>query len=134
MRTVRARCGRLRATAFDNRIEDIKAGRGDIDGDSAFLGVSTSDIDEQPADVLAQANVLVDEGAFVVGVQPGTAAETAGLADGDVIVAIDGQSVAGKCAFSHFWEIAFSSPDFLALSMISLTLAINLASFLFIPI
>jgi S1-C subfamily serine protease len=77
-------------------VEEIKAGNGDIDGDSAFLGVSTSDINEQPADVLSRARVTVDSGAFIVGVTPGTAADDAGLAEGDVIIAINGEAVAGK--------------------------------------
>ena len=77
-------------------VDEIKAGRGDVDGDSAFLGVSSTDIDEQPADVLTQAQVDVTEGAFVVSVQPGTAAADAGLEEGDVIVAIDGTAVASK--------------------------------------
>jgi S1-C subfamily serine protease len=37
-----------------------------------------------------------DEGAFVLEVRPGTPAEEAGLEAGDLIVAIDGEAVAGS--------------------------------------
>ena len=77
-------------------IEDIKAGKGTIDGNSAFLGVSTTDIGEQPPDVLDQAKVDTERGAFVAGIQPGTAAEKAGLREGDVITAIDGTPIDTK--------------------------------------
>jgi len=81
-------------------IEDIKAGRGATSSAPAaprpFLGVRTTDISEQPADVLAQFGVTRTDGAFVVAVEAGSGADDAGLAPGDVIVEIDGQNVTGK--------------------------------------
>jgi len=77
-------------------IEDLKAGRGAVDGNTAFLGVSTTNLDEQPADVLRTAGVEVDSGAFVVDVQIGSAADIAGLREGDVITRIDSIDVTTK--------------------------------------
>jgi putative serine protease PepD len=77
-------------------IEDLKAGKGEINRDTPFLGVSTTNVDEQRPDVLEQFGVTVSSGAFVAFVQPGSAAERAGLQPGDVIVAIDGEEVGSK--------------------------------------
>ncbi len=81
-------------------IEDIKAGRGATNSAPAaprpFLGVRTTDISEQPADVLAQFGITRTDGAFVVAVEAGSAADDAGLKPGDVIVEMDGAEVTGK--------------------------------------
>ena len=77
-------------------IDELKSGKGTVNGDTPFLGVVTTDIADQPADVLQTWNVAVDQGAFVSGIQPDSAAEVAGLEEGDVITAIDGKTVANK--------------------------------------
>ena len=74
-------------------IEEILAGRGDVDGDSPFLGVTTLDVQSQQPDVLARYGVVTDHGAFVTSVTAGTAAANAGMQPGDVIVRVDGQQV-----------------------------------------
>ena len=74
-------------------ISDLEAGKGAVTGDSAFLGVVTTNVSEQPADVIAQFNITVTRGAFVSDVQAGSAAAKAGLRAGDVITAIDGKQV-----------------------------------------
>jgi S1-C subfamily serine protease len=73
-------------------IENILEGEG-ITQDTAFLGVATVDVGEVQAAVKEQFEVDQDEGAFVQEVTPGSAAESAGLRAGDVIVSIDGQVV-----------------------------------------
>lgn len=75
-------------------IEDVKAGRGTISGDSAFLGVTTSDISKVAPQVLARFGVEGDSGAFVTDVTPGSGADGAGILPGDVIAAINGNEVA----------------------------------------
>ena len=74
-------------------ISDLEAGKGAVTGDSAFLGVVTTNVSDQPADVIAQFNITVTRGAFVSDVQAGSAAAKAGLRAGDVITAIDGKQV-----------------------------------------
>ena len=74
-------------------IEDIKAGKGEIKTEAAFLGVSSRNVDEVLPDVLDQFGVTVDEGAFIDEVVPGSGAESARLQAGDVIVEIDGEAV-----------------------------------------
>jgi S1-C subfamily serine protease len=72
-------------------IDEIRAGGGDVRGDQAFLGVNTTDVAEESAAVRARFGITVDEGAFVEGVIPDSAAAEAGLQRGDVIVAVNGQ-------------------------------------------
>ncbi|MFN8050453.1 MAG: trypsin-like peptidase domain-containing protein [Acidimicrobiales bacterium] len=74
-------------------IQDIENGKGAVSGDSPFLGVVTTDLSDQSADVISQFRIQVDAGAFVADVQAGSAAQTAGLQPGDVITAIDGKKV-----------------------------------------
>jgi len=74
-------------------IDRIKGGQATITPDTAFLGVSSKDLSALTPDVLAQYGVHTSDGAFIVTVQPGSAASTSGLAIGDVITAIDGQAV-----------------------------------------
>ena len=63
------------------RIEDLRTGN----GTSAFLGLSTTPVDES---VRARFGLDTSKGALVVNVTPGSAAERAGLREGDVIVGI----------------------------------------------
>lgn len=64
--------------------------RGEVP-DRPFIGVQTTDLTEQ---VRAQTGVDRDDGALVVDVTPGSAAENAGIRPGDVIVGIAGDDVA----------------------------------------
>ena len=73
-------------------IESILDGEG-INQDTAFLGVATVGVAEVQDAVLDQFRVERADGAFVQEVTPDSAAETAGLRAGDVIVAIEGQTV-----------------------------------------
>ena len=59
-----------------------------------FLGVQLLDVVDLADDQLASSDVRVDAGAFVAEVVEGTAAETAGVRGGDVIVSLDGEPVA----------------------------------------
>jgi putative serine protease PepD len=74
-------------------IEDIKAGKGEIKTEAAFLGVSSRSVTDVLPDVLDQFGVTVDQGAFIDEVVPGSGAEDANLQAGDVIVEIDGEAV-----------------------------------------
>jgi len=74
-------------------VDDIRAGRGEVTPDTAFLGVSTVDLADVNAAVRDRFGIEADEGALVQTVSPGTAADDAGLQIGDVIVAIDGEDV-----------------------------------------
>lgn len=77
-------------------ITQLEDGKGEINQDTPFLGVSTTNVDEQDDMVLRRYGVTSQAGAFVAGVQPGTSADVAGLQPGDVIVAIDGVAVSSK--------------------------------------
>jgi len=77
-------------------IEDIENGKGAIDGDSPFLGVVTTNVDDQPADIISRFDISVDAGAFVADVQPDSAADKAGLKAGDVVTAIDGVDISSN--------------------------------------
>jgi putative serine protease PepD len=79
--------------AIEPLIEELEAGNGEITADTGFLGVETVDLDAVAPEVLERFGVELDEGAFVTSVAEGTAAQTAGLAEGDVIVAVDGEEV-----------------------------------------
>jgi S1-C subfamily serine protease len=76
-------------------IEDIRAGRGEVTPNTAFLGVSTVDLADVDPAVRERFGIDTgtDAGALVQDVTPGTAAADAGLEIGDVIVAIDGDDV-----------------------------------------
>ncbi|HUF34054.1 MAG TPA: trypsin-like peptidase domain-containing protein [Acidimicrobiales bacterium] len=74
-------------------LEELRNGGGEVRG-GAFLGVSTADVDDVSPQILDQLGVTAAEGAFVTRVVPGTSAAEAGLRQGDVIVAIDGRTVA----------------------------------------
>jgi len=82
--------------AIEPLIDDLEAGNGEITADTGFLGVQTVDLDAVAPEVLTRLGIELDEGAFVTAVSEGTAAAAAGLAEGDVIVAIDGQDVSSS--------------------------------------
>jgi serine protease Do len=73
-------------------VDELREGGGAVRG-GAFLGVSTSDVDDLAPDVVGQLGIRAGQGAFVTAVVPGTAAAAAGLREGDVIVGIDGRPV-----------------------------------------
>jgi len=66
-------------------IEDLRLGR-----TPAFLGVSTENV--TPA-LARERDLTVDSGAYVVNVTSGAPADDAGVREGDVIVAIDGETI-----------------------------------------
>jgi putative serine protease PepD len=74
-------------------IEDIKAGRGAITPDTAFLGVATNDVSTVTQAVRDRFGVTSDKGAFIEEITPGSAADKSGLKIGDVIISVDGSSV-----------------------------------------
>lgn len=76
-------------------IDQLKAGEGEIDGNTAFLGVSSIDVDSSDLNqsVLQQYGVTASSGAFVSDVQADSPASKAGIEVGDVIVGIDGDDV-----------------------------------------
>jgi putative serine protease PepD len=76
-------------------IEDLRNGKGTVTPDTAYLGVATSSIDDVSSSVLDEYEVNRSDGAFVNEVVTGSAAEEGGLKPGDVIVDIDGESIAG---------------------------------------
>ncbi len=77
-------------------IDEIKNGQATVTPDSAFLGVSTKDVGQVTPEVLTQYGVKTSDGAFVVDIQPGSAAGSSGLQLGDVITAIDGRPMTGS--------------------------------------
>ena len=86
------------ALAIDNvkpLIDEIRAGNGETPADSAFLGVQTADLDSVSDAVIDELGIEADSGALVQLVIPDTAAEAAGIEEGDVITAIDDADVAG---------------------------------------
>jgi putative serine protease PepD len=74
-------------------IEDLKAGGGGAEAERPLLGVSTRDLASIDGATLEQLQIEAEAGAFVVEVTPGTGAEAAGIAAGDVIVALDDEPV-----------------------------------------
>ena len=72
----------------------LKTAKGaDIAEKAGFLGVTTKSVDSLDDQTLSQYQITVDKGAVVSGVNPGTAAASAGLEIGDVIVKSDGSEV-----------------------------------------
>jgi putative serine protease PepD len=74
-------------------IEQLKSGEGAINPDQAFLGVSSTNLDDLTDTVRERFDIAVDAGAFVTEVVPDSAADRAGLEVGDVITEIDGTAV-----------------------------------------
>ncbi len=81
---------------FSLAIDQIKAGKGEINADTPFLGVSTTDVAEQRAEILDRFGIDVEAGAFVASVVDGSTAAEAGLEPGDVIISINGHEVKTK--------------------------------------
>jgi putative serine protease PepD len=73
-------------------IDKVKSGKAEVTG-GAFLGVSTSDVGDVVDAVRQRFGITRDDGAFVQQVVPGSAADDAGIAVGDVIFEVDGRSV-----------------------------------------
>ncbi len=73
-------------------IDQLREGGGEVRG-GAFLGISSSDVDNVNPEALARLGIDREEGALIVEVQQGTAADAAGLLPGDLIVAIDGEPI-----------------------------------------
>ncbi|MGI9120511.1 MAG: S1C family serine protease [Acidimicrobiales bacterium] len=71
-------------------IEQLRNGGGEVRG-GAYLGVSTSNLDNVNPQVLRRLGIDRQDGAFTIEVQRGTAAADAGLQPGDVIIAVDGE-------------------------------------------
>jgi len=61
-----------------------------------YLGVSLMSLSEVPTMYLQRLNIPVEEGVIITGVEAGSAAAEAGLEAQDVIVKMDGQSVANS--------------------------------------
>ncbi len=81
------------STAALSVVTEIRAGRergSIIIGPAGFLGIGARTLDEQTA---AQLDLGVSSGVLVESVNAGTPAERAGLAEGAVITAIDGERV-----------------------------------------
>ncbi len=78
-------------------IEQLRNGKGEINPDTATLGVTSLDVSDPQltAQVLRQYGVKANRGAFVTEVVPGSAAAKAGLQQGDVITSIEGRPVTG---------------------------------------
>jgi S1-C subfamily serine protease len=74
-------------------IEELRNGGGEITPDTAFLGVQTVDLDGVEEAVRSQLGINAEEGAFVAQVTPDSAADQAGLEDGDVIIAVEGEPI-----------------------------------------
>ncbi len=76
-------------------IDQIQQGNGQITPDTPRLGVSTVPVGSVSDAVKRRLGIETDEGAFVLEVSPGSGADTAGLQEGDVIVAVDGEALHG---------------------------------------
>lgn len=77
-------------------IDQIKAGKGQVTPDQAFLGVQSQSISETTQADKDGFEISADSGALVEGVTKNSAAEDAGLRQGDVITEIDGQKIHSK--------------------------------------
>ena len=74
-------------------IEDLQQGNGEITPDTPRLGVTTVPVDSVAEEVREQFDIETDDGAFVVEVVPDSGAAVAGIEQGDVIVAVDGEEI-----------------------------------------
>jgi putative serine protease PepD len=74
-------------------IDDLKEGRGTPPAAGGFLGVKTVAVADVPTEIRDQFGVSASRGAFIDEVVADSAAEDAGLQQGDVIVAVDGSPV-----------------------------------------
>lgn len=73
-------------------VEDLRAGK-QVENVKPLLGVETVDVGNISDEVADRYSIEVSSGAFVQRVSPGSGAEGAGLAQGDVIVSVDGKRV-----------------------------------------
>jgi putative serine protease PepD len=74
-------------------IEDLQQGNGEITPDTPRLGVTTVPVDSVADEVREQFDIETEDGAFVVEVVPDSGAAAAGIEQGDVIVAVDGEDI-----------------------------------------
>ena len=84
------------ALAIDNLrplIDELENGNGEVNADQAFLGVSTVALadGQLPQAVLDQYGITDLDGLIVTQITAGSAADEAGLQEGDVILEADGQ-------------------------------------------
>ncbi len=81
--------------SVEELIEKLKAGGGDLTGDTAVLGISTIDASspELPQEAKDEFGITAEEGAAVIAVDPDGGAGNAGMQVGDVITVFDGQAV-----------------------------------------
>jgi S1-C subfamily serine protease len=77
-------------------IEQIRSGDAEVVPGQAFLGVSQISVSELSDALREEFDVTVDEGAFIAAVDPGSGADQAGMVAGDVVVGIDGETVASS--------------------------------------
>jgi serine protease Do len=77
-------------------IEQLKAGNGAITPNTAFLGITSTDVSGITDVVRDRFGIDLEEGAFVTEVLPESAAAEAGLQAGDVIVEVDGNDISGS--------------------------------------
>ncbi len=75
-----------------------KAGGGPIRTSGAFLGVGTVTV---TPNIAARLSLGVDQGAIVQNVEPGSAADRAGVLNNDVLVALDGEPVSSVADVSR---------------------------------
>ncbi|MEO6987291.1 MAG: trypsin-like peptidase domain-containing protein [Aquihabitans sp.] len=76
-------------------IPELKAGGGDPLPETVRLGVGTIDVDSSLTDAVRdQYGVTALSGALITAVEPDSAASSAGILEGDVVVEADGQAVA----------------------------------------
>ncbi|HEX5945561.1 MAG TPA: trypsin-like peptidase domain-containing protein [Acidimicrobiales bacterium] len=74
-------------------IDEIQQGNGEITPDTPRLGVTTVPVDTIADEVREQLDIQAEEGAFVVDVVPDSGADEAGVAQGDVIVSVNGEDI-----------------------------------------
>ena len=74
-------------------IDRIQQGGGEITPDTPRLGVTTVSLDTVEPAVKDRLGIEAEHGAFVYDVIPGSGAEAAGIQQGDVIVAVDGDPI-----------------------------------------
>ncbi len=76
-------------------IDQLKQGK-NVDASTPFLGVASVSVSDVDAQTRQQFGIKVDKGAVVQTVQSGSAADKAGLKEGDVIVKVDGKDISSS--------------------------------------
>lgn len=74
-------------------IEQIKAGEVEELPNQAFFGVTQVSVEDLSDAVREEFDVSAEAGAFITNVDPGSGADEVGLEEGDVVIAIDGETV-----------------------------------------